>query len=744
MSARTHGTATSPPSARILADLSGGLTGGFASAVSGIPNALIATAPLGAAFAGAGVLAAFIGAIVSSALFVALRRTPGLQAANTMPMSLVTAGALSSLVAQGVLDPAVAATPRFVAVMILLTGLSALWSGVIWLSGLGRVVPLIPYPVLAGVVNATAALMMLSQWRHALGMEDGHWRLWPHPGALIVSTATAALMLAPPRWLGHAWLDHVPRTVLALLGGVGIHYAVVMSLPQGFAGPALGSVPHADRLLLDTLSGWALLARLPLGQVLLTLAPAALTIAMLGTLETLLTASTVQDAAGRHGSVEPDLRAIAVANLAGAAAGAVPVCANTSLTMVIWQAGGRTRLAGLTRSAVSLAVLVLLGGALAKLPLAVVAGMVLANASRLVDRESLRLAALAVAARGRSPALAANLAIVGIVVLVAVAFGMAIAVFVGAALSVVMFVVGMAGSVIRRSYAGGAGRSRTTRPSREAVALLESAGKIEIIELQGAIFFGSANHVARQVERALQRGARHVVLDTGRVTSVDLSGARRLLQVKDRFRRDGYDVALAGVRPGTPLWRSLQEYGLATRLQDDRVFAGLEEAVDWAERGVLAEIPLGAPPPTTAIGTLESLGLPATLAAELTDRLPVLRYAQGEWIIRTGDPSDCFFVLLEGSVDVVRTLGEQSGQRVRLSTLMPGLLVGEMGFLSGAVRSADVLARTPVACLRIDAALVADLRATRPEIAYNLMRTIAAQIGHNLLVANAALLASEE
>ncbi len=732
--------------ASLLPEISGGLTGGITSACANIPVGLIASAPLGAALSGAGVLSIFTGAVVGGTLFVLLKRTPGLQAGGTIPAALIVSGALSSLMAQGILSPAGAGAPQYLAIVILISLLAAAFFGVIWLCGLGRVVPLIPYPVIAGVVNAGAVLMVLTQWRHGLGLEGGGLAsrgagAWPHPGALLVTASTAALMIHPIRQL-----RAVPPVLTALLAGAAVHYAIVALLPTGFAGPTLGKVPAGGQVVSDLAAAWTLVPRLPLGPVLLTLAPSALTIAILGTLDTLMGASTMQDLTGLHRSAQPDLRAVSIGNLVGGAVGGLPVSSGNNASMVVWSAGGRTRIAGVVRTATILAIVVLLTGAMAKLPFAVVSGIVVANAYRLFDRESIRLARLAVAAHGRRGPLLINIAIIATVVLVAVAFGMAYAVFAGAALSVVTFVYVMADSAVRRSYVGGSGRSRTTRPAAESEALLQGASLIEVIELQGAIFFGSADQVSRRVDAALGRGARHVILDVRRVTSVDLSGARRLLQVSERLWRAGRDVSLANVRPGTPFWTSLEDFGLLSRLRDDHVFAALEEAVDHAEREVLAQTKgLATGHPTSAAQALEALGLPKPVAESLAGRLPELRFDPGEAIFREGEPSDCFFLILAGSVDITLPItADPDSQTTRLATLMPGLLLGEMGFLAGAPRSADAVARTAVTCLRIDTATVDDLRASRPETAHDLMRAIASQIGHNLLVANAALRAYEE
>ena len=218
---RRPGTRARFSRALLAGDIAGGLTGGIASVAGNIATALIAFGPLGAAFSGAGVLAIYVTTILAGAVFVWLRRTPGLQAGISTPIALVIAGVFSSLIAEGTLDPAAASLPQVAAVMILLTGLSAACLVLIWLSGWGRLVPLIPYPVLAGVVNATAVLMVLSQWRHVGGFEQDAPGAWPHPGALLVTAVTALLMGVPS-----GRLRGVPTVLVGVAGGAAVHAAI--------------------------------------------------------------------------------------------------------------------------------------------------------------------------------------------------------------------------------------------------------------------------------------------------------------------------------------------------------------------------------------------------------------------------------------------------------------------------------------------------------------------------------------
>lgn len=99
----------------------------------------------------------------------------------------------------------------------------------------------------------------------------------------------------------------------------------------------------------------------------------------------------------------------------------------------------------------------------------------------------------------------------------------------------------------------------------------------------------------------------------------------------------------------------------------------------------------------------------------------VRRFASGSTLVRAGDPGRSFFVLLDGTAQVVR-----SGGRPR--RLGMGDYFGEMALLDGAPRSADVVAESDVLALTVDRTGFAKLLRAEPAIAQTLLRTLAVRL----------------
>ncbi len=117
-----------------------------------------------------------------------------------------------------------------------------------------------------------------------------------------------------------------------------------------------------------------------------------------------------------------------------------------------------------------------------------------------------------------------NLAVVLLVCLATIVFGFLIAIAVGVLLSFALFIVAMNRSLVRSIGTGATRMSRRIYYPDQEKLLRERGDRIKFIELQGAVFFGTADRLALQVD-ALAKDARYVIIDVRRVTTVDASGS---------------------------------------------------------------------------------------------------------------------------------------------------------------------------------------------------------------------------
>ena len=412
------------------------------------------------------------------------------------------------------------------------------------LARLGRYVRYLPAPVIEGFTAGIAVVIALQQVPAALGVTDAEGdRVWavaadavarfvvhPRPAAVAVALGVAALMLLGARWrpgLPFSLLGVAAATVLAETTPVEL--VRIGALPQGLPAPSL------DFLDLGAAS---------------VLLPSALAVAALAALESLLSA-TVADGMTVSERHDPDreLFGQGLANLASPLFGGIPATAAIARTAVNVRAGASSKLAALTH-AVALAVIVLAAAPLVgRIPLAALAGVLLATTVRMVEAGSLW--ALARATRGDALVLVLTFA-------VTVIWDLVTAVAVGVAVAVVVALRAVARSARLEQVPLDAGDH-----SAEEHALL--AEHIVAYRLDGPLFFAAAHTFLLELSDVAD--VRVVILRMSRVSTIDATGAQVLGDAITRLRGRGITVLLSGITPGHD--QVLATLGVADQLRRD-------------------------------------------------------------------------------------------------------------------------------------------------------------------------------
>jgi len=526
------------------------------------------------------VVAGLTVAVVALPLALAFGITTGLGAAAGLATAIVAgvvAGVLggSDVQVTGptgamtvVLVPVVA---RFgvegVVVVGVVAGLLVVVAG---LARLGRLLAYLPWPVIEGFTLGIAVIIFLQQVPAALGVPrpegentavvagrallgalggDGT------PAAMLLTVLALGLMAGLPRWrrtLPASLLAVVAATVLARAAA--LDAATIGALPSTIV--AL-TVPALD---LDTLSG--------------ALGPA-FAVAALAAVESLLSAKVADGMAdGRDHDPDRELVGQGLANVAACLFGGMPATGAIARTAVNVRAGARTRLAAIVHSGVLLVVVLAGAGLVAAIPLAALAGVLMATAVRMVDPHALR----SILRATRSDAV-----VLVLTALATVAFDLIVAVEIGVAVAAVLAL---------RSVA------RTTAVTETPVVhevdtdderrLL--ADHIVVYRIDGALFFGAARRFL--AELADVADVRVVILRLPRLQVLDATGAQALGEIVTELEGRGITVLLKGPRPEHA--RILAAVGALDALATERhVFTDLDEALAHA----LLHVHRGGPDP---------------------------------------------------------------------------------------------------------------------------------------------------
>lgn len=693
------------------AEARAGLSAGILAGTQTLTHGLIAFGMLGATGVAFGMAAGLAASALAGLAVALLGASRPLIGTTTAATALVTAGLLASAPEAG--------PGQAVLLAMLLAGAAGLIMLALAATGLAKLAALMPTPVTQGLGNAIALLVILGQVPLLAGGGPGDALpgMVPPPGAVAVAGLAVLLMLRP--------LPGLPAPLLALGAATGLHH--LLALGGLGVGPVVGAAPDLRALLAGIA---AALAERDAAPGLEPLLPAALSLALLATIETLTATAALREVSGRRADRTPDLRGAAVGMLAGAASGGMPAAGLTVPSLACWKGGGRGRAAQLWRAAVPVGLLLAGGALIAALPFAALAGVLCGAVARLFQIPPWPLGA----GPGRARRLGDLLVVLAVMAAAAI-FGLVAAVGVGVLLAVLIFTASMAASPVRRASRNPVGRSRLRRPAEQERALRRAGEAIAVIELEGPIFFGSAERVLRQVETEVAAGATVLILDLSRVTRMDLSGGRRLIEI---CRVLPGRVLLAPLHPGSRAAEELAALGLDARVPAGSAFDDLSAAAERAEGLILAELALPSGDRATPGAMLESLGIPASALGTLVALCTEARFAPGAPILRQGDAADAAYLLLEG--EVLISLPAGAGRpATRLAVLAPGVLFGEAALLGRARRSADATARGAVRCLRLDAGAADRLREEAPEVAWHLMAAVARQLAEQVRTANATI-----
>jgi SulP family sulfate permease len=761
------GLETTSRKQRTLRSLGAGVVGALAMLAVLLTLGLLAYAPMGTVAATLGIPGAFCATILGSVVIAAASR-------SSMPIaapSSATALTLAGLVAHLAQDPQIAAalaSPEQALEAVRLVGaaaaLAVLGMGVVLLllaaCRLARLAHFVPQPVLAGFLNGVALLIIVSQIPSLLGgttgappSQWGHAAAASSAGTWLLGLGTAAC-IAWVHWRRPRW----PALLVGLLAGLLVAELLLVAWPAAPLGTMVGAVepalPPAHALLPwsdDVVLGFV-------RQHAAAIALTALVLALVSALESLLTIVALEQGSGRRVAADRELAALGLANVLGGCVGALPVVVLRAGAIAVRQAGGRGPAAALAFAGAMAAVFVGAGPALAWVPQSVLAGVMLMVGVGLIDRWSLRVGVRWWQAARRG-ALAPSddtllaLSVMAVVCTLTVVLGVAWGVAVGVALSLVIFVRRVSRALVREQLSGVARPSRRIYPGAVEARLLGLRTRIALLELDGALFFGSGAQLPERVD-ALGLPLRFVIFDLRRVSTVDESGAMLLHEVSQRLARRGQELLLAGVVPGSAAALGLQAFvPWATGGPPQtfaRTFADADQAMEAAEAALLAEAAQDDAALAALLATEAELPLAAcSLVRGLTPReLRVVAAAlqrrelqAGEVVFHQGDEAEALYVVTRGSVSAVARVSRASGphQRTqRFASLGPGTMFGEMALVDQAGRSADAVADGP-ACLQVLSRESLDrLLAEHPEVAAKLYRNIAAHLGERLRVASMA------
>ena len=287
-------------------------------------------------------------------------------------------------------------------------------------------------------------------------------------------------------------------------------------------------------------------------------------------------------------------------------------------------------------------------------------------------------------------------------------------------------------SVIRREYRGDVVRSNRLRTPEERRVLAEEGRKVAVLEVQGALFFGSTERFLRRLAQQ-ESEARYVVVDFKRVHFADTAAHRLIARAARTMAGGPTELVFASIADDGPLAQLIeQDAGPLARS-----FKDTDSALEWCEDRLLAGSGQEGSGTKFALAELDLFkGLSLEEYRLIETIVKPLIFEKGEVIIREGSDAKLFFVVARGTVSVQIRVRGQDGRKRRVASIGPGLSFGEMALLDGGKRSADIVADERVICYGLAVGQLQELAAEHPNIMITILGNLTREFSERLRHAN--------
>jgi SulP family sulfate permease len=454
---------------------------------------------------------------------------------------------------------------------------------------LGNVIKFVPYPVIVGFTAGIAVTIFSTQMNDLFGMgiQDApadfihkwicyfeHWRdinWWAFAvgiASLLIIIFSTKINKKIPGSLVAIVLMTLVVWLLRKFGGITsiTTIADLYTLPSGM--PA----PHLPALNLEEGKTWINLVQ--------DLFPSAFTIAMLGAIESLLSAMVADGVIGDKHNSNTELIAQGLANVVTPFFGGIPATGAIARTMANINNGGRTPVAGIVHAAMLLLVLICFGPLVGMIPMACLAGVLLVVSYNMAGIRSVI---------GLSKAPKSDFIVMIVTFVLTVILDLTIAIEVGLLLAVILFLKRTNEATVIRSFSDEIDPTQQTdiRLHGNDLEKLHIPPYTEVYEIDGPYFFGIANKFDELSQRIGSEDQKVRILRMRKVSFMDSTGLHNLEELYLRSKRCGMTLVLSGVNE--QVYRTLEKAGLVAMIGKENVRNHINGALARAEELVASE-----------------------------------------------------------------------------------------------------------------------------------------------------------
>lgn len=398
----------------------------------------------------------------------------------------------------------------------------------------GSVIKFIPHPLIVGFTTGIAVIIFSSQMKDLFGLPldavpagfIGKWKVYfQHFStinwyAVAIGAGTILIILLSPKFT-----RIIPGSLISiLLATVAVH---VLHLPVETIGSRFGNIPSSLPMPRIPHLDW---------NIIQSLIQPAFTIAILGGIESLLSAVVSDGMIGGNHKSNMELVAQGGANVVSALFGGIPATGAIARTVTNVKNGGRTPVAGIVHSLTLLIILLAVGKWATLIPMSCLAGVLIIVAYNMSEYETF----FDIAKGSRSDA-----AVLITTFLLTVLFDLTLAIEVGMVLAVFLFM---------RSMISISNVSSLLKENDENESDAYSMSKyiiprnVDVFELSGPLFFGAA-YKFKDALRIIDRKPGVLIVRMRNVPVIDATGIHAIKDVLNMCSEDKIQLILCGIQP---------------------------------------------------------------------------------------------------------------------------------------------------------------------------------------------------
>lgn len=440
---------------------------------------------------------------------------------------------------------------------------------------LGTVIKFIPYPIVVGFTSGIALTIFTTQMKDLFGLTmdkvpadfiskwiayASAWNTW-NPAALSIGIASIAIIVVTPRFS-----KKIPGSLVAI---------IVMTIAAYILRNQLGI------MTIETIGDrFSIQASLPRPTILSfnletidLLLPSAFTIAMLGAIESLLSATVADGVTGDRHNSNTELIAQGAANVLVPLFGGIPVTGAIARTMTNINNGGRTPVAGIIHAGVLLLILLFLGPLTQHIPMACLAGVLIIVSYNMSEWRTFR-------SLMKNPK--SDISVLLVTFFLTVIFDLTIAIEIGLLIAMVLFMRRVAETTHVSVATQKIDLSAESEIGREKEVLSVPKG-VEVYEIDGPFFFGIANKFDG-IMKTMGDKPKVRIIRMRKVPFMDSTGLHNLESLLRLSQAEHIHTILSGVND--PVRRLLVKSGFDRRIGAENICSNINEALEKAGKAL--------------------------------------------------------------------------------------------------------------------------------------------------------------